>query len=142
MQGGEVLKKFDAGDDLPVDQVGTLLRHDALHKVELDEEKQANITRFFDRLGQPVVKQVTPGCGDVKDPARRASALRFYLRLNILQAFEFFEVRIPLAHFQVDDLAQRATFELLEHLVCRLLLEKKKRQHGEFGCLANQHTLR
>src|SRR5215469_5478802 len=101
MLGLEVTEKFKAGNDLPVDQGRTLLGHNALHKVELDQEKQANITRFLDRLGQPVVEQVTPQGCDVKDSARRAGALRLYLGLDVLQTFELFEVCIHLAHLQV-----------------------------------------
>src|SRR2546425_11353933 len=100
----KMLEKSETGRDLLVDQMGTLPRYNTLHEVELDEEEEANLSWPLNGLGQPAEECVTsPDC-KVKDFARRTSTLRLQLGLDIAQTFEFLEIGVHLAHFQVDDL--------------------------------------
>src|SRR5436305_11951386 len=57
----------------------------------------------------------------------------------MLQSFKLFQERIHLAHFKVDDLSQRAVFELLEHLITMHGLTFEQPQDGIFCWLADVH---
>src|SRR6266568_4093589 len=136
----KMIKEVLAGNNLPVDQIASLLRSKLLDEVELDKEEDTYLSWPLNGIFQPLEKYLPPLRGEMKVFARWTRPLRFQLCFNIPQAFKLFQKCVHLAHLEVNDLFHRAVSELLEHLIAMHRLTFEQPQNGIFCWFADVHS--